>query len=338
MNIKERLDFSCAIFDPKGFLIANAPHVPVHLGSMSDAVQAVLNAQGMHNMYPGDVFALNDPYHGGTHIPDVTIITPVFTEEAHADFANKLANGSLSKERPPASDISTGGYSPIFFVASRGHHSEIGGITPGSMPPFSRNVMEEGILIDNFLLVDRGSFRLDETVTLFTNHKYPSRNVDQNLSDLRAQIAANEAGIRDLHKMVQEFGAPTVVAYMGHVQDNAEEAVRRVIDSLPAEGGTFTYEMDDDEDGKPWITITVSVDHKARTAIIDFTGTAPQQKTNFNAPTAIAQAAVLYVFRTLVKDPIPLNAGCLVPLTLIRECQPPPFNVLKLCVINNVLI
>jgi len=241
----------------------------------------------------------------------------VFSEDAHADYAKQLNDNTLPKERPPTVTAPTGGYLPLFFVASRGHHSEIGGITPGSMPPFSRNVTEEGIMIDNFLLVDRGMFRVDETIFLFTNHKYPSRNVDQNLSDLRAQIAANEAGIRELHRMVEEFGAQTVIAYMGHVQDNAEEAVRRVIDNLPADGGTFTYEMDDDEDGKPWVTITVSVDHATRTAVIDFTGTAPQQKTNFNAPTAIAYAAVLYVFRTLVKDPIPLNAGCLKPLNLI---------------------
>jgi len=325
VNIKERLDFSCAIFDPEGYLIANAPHVPVHLGSMSDAVRAVLEAQGVRNMYPGDVFALNDPYHGGTHIPDVTIITPVFTEKAHEHFAQLRASNALG-DRPAtkntddtlsSSTSSEEEFSPIFFVASRGHHSEIGGITPGSMPPFSRNVLEEGILIDNFLLVDRGVFRIKETIHLFSDHQYPSRNVDQNLSDLRAQIAANEAGIKELHKMVDEFGAQTVISYMGHVQDNAEEAVRRVIDSLPADGGSFTYEMDDDEDGKPWITIKVSIDHKTRSAVIDFTGTAPQQSTNFNAPTAISQAAVLYVFRTLVKDPIPLNAGCLKPLTLV---------------------
>jgi N-methylhydantoinase B/oxoprolinase/acetone carboxylase alpha subunit len=226
-----------------------------------------------------------------------------------------MANGTLSER--PALSTTPNTHVPLFFVASRGHHSEIGGITPGSMPPFSRNVLEEGILIDNFLLVDRGVFLEQNTIKLFSDHKYPSRNVDQNLSDLRAQIAANEAGIKELHKMVEEFGTDTVIAYMGHVQDNAEEAVRRVIDSLPAQGGSFTYEMDDDEDGKPWVTITVTIHHDTRSAVIDFTGTAPQQTTNFNAPTAISQAAVLYVFRTLVKDPIPLNAGCLKPLTLV---------------------
>ena len=203
----------------------------------------------------------------------------------------------------------------MFYVASRGHHSEIGGITPGSMPPFSRSIEEEGILVDNFKLVDQGTLREKETVELFSNHKYPSRNVDQNLSDLRAQIAANTAGIVELHKMTKQFGLDTVQAYMGHVQDNAEESVRRVIDAL--EDGEFTYEMDSDEDGTPFVKVKVTVDKENRNATIDFTGTANQQPTNFNAPKAIAIAAVIYVFRTLVNDRIPLNAGCLKPLNLI---------------------
>ena len=295
VNIKERLDFSCALFDPDGNLIANAPHVPVHLGSMSESVKSIID--GSNEMKPGDVFMTNAPYNGGTHIPDVTVITPVFKEE---DYTNGGNNADKK---------------PLFYVASRGHHSEIGGITPGSMPPFSRSIEEEGILVDNFKLVDQGTLREKETVELFSNHKYPSRNVDQNLSDLRAQIAANTAGIVELHKMTKQFGLDTVQAYMGHVQDNAEESVRRVIDAL--EDGEFTYEMDSDEDGTPFVKVKVTVDKENRNATIDFTGTANQQPTNFNAPKAIAIAAVIYVFRTLVNDRIPLNAGCLKPLNLI---------------------
>jgi len=293
VNIKERLDFSCALFDPDGNLIANAPHVPVHLGSMSESVKSIIG--GSNEMKPGDVFMTNAPYNGGTHIPDVTVITPVFKEEDYD------TDGIVGK--------------PLFYVASRGHHSEIGGITPGSMPPFSRSIEEEGILIDNFKLVDAGILLEKETVDLFNNHKYPSRNIDQNLSDLRAQIAANTAGIIELHKMTKQFGLDTVQAYMGHVQDNAEEAVRRVIDTLSE--GEFTYEMDGDEDGVPFVKVKVTVDKEKRNATIDFTGTADQQPTNFNAPKAIAIAAVIYVFRTLVNDRIPLNAGCLKPLNLI---------------------
>lgn len=294
VNIKERLDFSCALFDPDGNLIANAPHVPVHLGSMSEAVKAVIGPRE-GTMHPGDVFMLNAPYNGGTHIPDITVVTPVFGEDEDAAEASR----------------------PLFYVASRGHHSEVGGVTPGSMPPFSRHIEEEGILLDNVQLVDRGNF-LDESVRrIFLDHKYPSRNVEQNLSDLRAQIAANEAGIREMHKMVKEFGLDMVQTYMQHVQDNAEEAVRRVIADLPITTGSFTYPMDSDDDGSPSISVSIAVDKATRSAVIDFTGTARQQPSNFNAPTAIAQAAVIYVFRTLVKDSIPLNAGCLKPLKIV---------------------
>jgi len=297
VNIKERLDFSCALFDPEGSLIANAPHIPVHLGSMSESVKAIINGRE-GSMCVNDVYVTNAPYNGGTHIPDVTVITPVFSIEDH----QCARPGSAPKK-------------PLFYVASRGHHSEIGGITPGSMPPFSKTIVDEGILIDDFKLVDRGTFREEETRHLLTDHEYPSRNVDQNLSDLRAQIAANNAGIKELHKMVAAFGFDVVRAYMGHVQDNAEESIRRVIQTL--KDGEFVYAMDDDKEGKPFIKCKVTVDRLQRSAKIDFTGTARQQTTNFNAPKSIAQAAVIYVFRTLVNDRIPLNAGCLKPLNII---------------------
>eukprot|EP00037_Helgoeca_nana_P008587 m.76461 g.76461 ORF g.76461 m.76461 type:complete len:1300 (+) comp19036_c0_seq1:248-4147(+) len=296
VNIKERLDFSCALFDPNGNLIANAPHVPVHLGSMSECVKAIIAGRD-GTTCPGDVYVLNAPYNGGTHIPDITVVTPVFSEDDHRDLTHSSPR------------------TPLFWVASRGHHSEIGGITPGSMPPFSRSIEDEGILIDNFQLVDRGEFREKEVRALLVDHKYPSRNVEQNLSDLRAQIAANSAGLVEIHKAVNTYGLGVVQEYMKHVQDNAEEAVRRVITTL--KDGEFTYDMDSDEDGTPFVKIKVSVDHQERCATIDFTGTAKQQPTNFNAPKAIATAAVIYVFRTLVNDRIPLNAGCLKPLNII---------------------
>mmetsp|Transcript_17289 Transcript_17289/g.39833 ORF Transcript_17289/g.39833 Transcript_17289/m.39833 type:complete len:604 (+) Transcript_17289:2548-4359(+) len=338
VNIKERLDFSCALFDPEGSLIANAPHVPVHLGSMSEAVKATIaTSGGLGSMKPGDVFMLNAPYNGGTHIPDVTVITPVFSESLHratiSDHHPNLlleqaeAAGAAAEESPAkkakkgrtASGASgaSGGERPLFFVASRAHHSEIGGVTPGSMPPFSKSIEEEGVMFDGFLLIDGGTLREKETRELFLAHKYPSRNVDQNLSDLRAQVAANEVGVKELHKMVRDFTLGTVLSYMAHVQDNAEEAVRRVLDAMPAGPRSFAYDMDPDAEGQPRIQITVTVDKAQRSAVLDFTGTAKQQPTNFNAPTSIAQAAILYVFRTLVKDPIPLNAGCLKPLTIV---------------------
>ena len=309
VNIKERLDFSCALFDTEGNLIANAPHMPVHLGSMGESIKTVIQ-QNAGRMQPGNVYALNDPYHGGTHLPDITVITPVYLE---------------------------GSAEPTFYVGSRGHHADIGGTTPGSMPPFSTRIEEEGVQINNFLLVERGVLREAEMVALLSGHtvdgppldgdapsggsavreatsvgaKYPSRNPSQNMADLKAQIAANEKGVQELHKMTEQFGLSVVLAYMNHVQDNAEESVRRVITRL--KDGQFTLPLDNGAQ----IQVAIRVNREARSAEIDFTGTSPQQTNNFNAPTAVCMAAVLYVFRTLVDDDIPLNAGCLKPLTVI---------------------
>ncbi|MDQ7246076.1 hydantoinase B/oxoprolinase family protein [Dongia sedimenti] len=282
VNIKERLDFSCALFDQQGRLIANAPHMPVHLGSMGESVETVIAANP--NMNPGDVYVLNAPYHGGTHLPDITVVTPVFDEA---------------------------GSSILFYVASRGHHADVGGITPGSMPPDSRTVEEEGVLIDNVKLVDRGTFREPEMRALLGSGKYPARNIDQNIADLAAQVAANEKGVQELRRMVKDFGLTVVHAYMDHVRANAAEQVRRVIDRL--KDGAFTYEMDDGAK----IAVAVTVDHRNRRARVDFTGTSPQLANNFNAPSAVAKAAVLYVFRTLIDDEIPMNAGCLEPLDIV---------------------
>ncbi len=283
VNIKERLDFSCALFDAEGNLIANAPHMPVHLGSMGESIQTVIRLNA-GRMGPGDVYVLNAPYNGGTHLPDITVITPVF------DAA---------------------GTRILFYVGARGHHADVGGITPGSMPPDSRTVEEEGVLIDNFLLVERGTLREAETVALLSSGRYPARNVAQNMADLRAMIAANEKGAQELRRMVAHFGLDVVHAYMRHVQDNAEEAVRRVIGVLRP--GEFTYEMD----CGGVIRVRIAIDRAAQRATIDFTGTSAQQPNNYNAPAAVCMAAVLYVFRTLVDDDIPLNAGCLKPLEVI---------------------
>ncbi|MFA3836696.1 hydantoinase B/oxoprolinase family protein [Streptomyces aureus] len=283
VNIKERLDFSCALFDPDGSLVANAPHIPVHLGSMGTSVKEVIRRRGTR-MRPGDAYAVNDPYHGGTHLPDVTVITPVFDTE---------------------------GERILFYVASRGHHAEIGGIAPGSMPAGSRTIEEEGILFDNWLLVEGGRFRETETLGLLTGGPYPSRNPRTNLADLRAQIAANQKGVDEVARMIDHFGLDVVQAYMKHVQDNAEEAVRRVVDAL--QDGEFAYETD----SGAVIRVRVTVDREQRSATVDFTGTSPQLATNFNAPFAVVNAAVLYVFRTLVDDDIPLNDGCLRPLRIV---------------------
>ncbi|MBV7534607.1 hydantoinase B/oxoprolinase family protein [Duganella sp. sic0402] len=283
VNIKERLDFSCAIFDADGNLIANAPHMPVHLGSMGESIKTVMH-ENAGRMRAGDVFMLNDPYNGGTHLPDVTVITPVF-DQAGARI--------------------------LFYVGSRGHHADIGGTTPGSMPPDSRVIEEEGVLINNFKLVDGGQLREAETRALLAGAQHPARNPDQNLADLRAQIAANQKGVDELHKMVAHFGLDVVQAYMGHVQDNAEEAVRRVISAL--QDGGFTLPLDNGAQ----IQVAVRVDHASRSAEIDFGGTSAQLDNNFNAPSAVCMAAVLYVFRTLVDDEIPLNAGCLKPLKVL---------------------
>lgn len=283
VNIKERLDFSCALFDGDGRLIANAPHMPVHLGSMGETVAAIIAAR-RGSIRPGEVFAHNAPYNGGTHLPDITVVTPVFDAD---------------------------GRELLFYVAARGHHADIGGISPGSMPPDSRNVGEEGVLIDNFTLVEGGRFREAELRSLLGSGDWPVRNPEQNIADLKAQIAANEKGAAELRRMVDHYGLDVVRAYMGHVQDNAEEAVRRVIVGL--RDGAFAVDMDDG--GR--IEVRVEIDRAARRARIDFTGSSPVRPTNFNAPASVCRAAVLYVLRTLVDDHIPMNEGCLKPVDLI---------------------
>ena len=301
VNIKERLDFSCALFDAEGNLIANAPHMPVHLGSMGESIKTVIR-ENAGRMAPGDVYVLNDPYHGGTHLPDVTVITPVYLETPSPQPSPAGGRGS----GPDGHDLR-----PMFYVGSRGHHADIGGTTPGSMPPFSTRIEEEGVQIDNVKLVDRGVLQEAEILALLASGRYPSRNPEQNLADLKAQVAANEKGVQELRKMVAHFGLEMVQAYMRHVQDNAEESVRRVITRL--KDGQFTLPLDNGAQ----IQVAIRVDAAGRSAEIDFTGTSAQQTNNFNAPTAVCMAAVLYVFRTLVDDDIPLNAGCLKPLKVI---------------------
>ncbi|SHF21737.1 5-oxoprolinase (ATP-hydrolysing) [Kaistia soli DSM 19436] len=283
VNIKERLDFSCAVFDSAGRLVANAPHMPVHLGSMDRSVETII-AQNEGMMRPGDVYALNAPYNGGTHLPDITVVTPVFADD---------------------------GETILFFVASRGHHADVGGSAPGSMTPLATTVDEEGVLIDNLKLVDRGHFREAELVELLTSHPFPVRNVVQNVADLKAQIAANEKGVQELARMVGHFGLETVTAYMGHVQDNAAESVRRVLGAL--KDSDFTVETDQGA----VIKVKITVDREKREATVDFTGTSPQQATNFNAPEPVTRAAVLYAFRVMVEGDIPMNAGCLRPIRII---------------------
>jgi 5-oxoprolinase (ATP-hydrolysing) len=283
VNIKERLDFSCAIFAADSSLVANAPHMPVHLGSMDRAVETIIR-ENMDAISPGDVYAINAPYNGGTHLPDITVCTPVFDEENR--------------------DI-------LFWVASRGHHADVGGISPGSMSPNATTIEEEGVYLDNFKLVDRGRFCEHEILAALTGAKYPARNPLQNINDIKAQIAANEKGVHELRKMVAQFSLPVVKAYMQHVQDNAAESVRRVIDRL--HDSEFSYEMDQ----RTVIKVRITVDKAKREATVDFTGTSPQQPTNFNAPEPVARAAVLYVFRVMVDDDIPMNAGCLRPINII---------------------
>ncbi len=283
VNIKERLDFSCAVFDGAGGLIANAPHIPVHLGSMGESIASLIQAKGIQ-LQPGDVYVMNNPYNGGTHLPDITVITPVFLE---------------------------GTTTPTFYVAARGHHADLGGITPGSMPPHSQQIEQEGILIDHLQLVDRGVFQTTAISNVLSSGPYPVRNLAQNLADLKAQVAANQKGVQELQKMVNQFGLATVKAYMQFVQDNAEESVRRAIDAL--RDGQFVYPMDNGRQ----IVVQIRIDAAHREATIDFTGTSPQSSSNFNAPLSVVKAAVIYVFRTLVDDDIPLNAGCLKPLHLI---------------------
>ena len=286
VNIKERLDFSCAVFDASGALVANAPHMPVHLGSMDRSVETIIRLNA-GNVRPGDVFALNAPYNGGTHLPDITVVTPVFEESA---------------DRPRI----------LFWVASRGHHADIGGIAPGSMTPLATTVDEEGVLFDNFVLVSQGRFCEAELLAMLTDHPYPARNPQQNVADLKAQIAANEKGVAELRKMVVHFGLPVVEAYMGHVQDNAAESVRRVLERLP-DSSEYEYPTDTGQ----VIRVKITVDRAARQAKVDFTGTSPVMKNNFNAPEPVARAAVLYAFRVMVEDQIPMNAGCLRPIDIV---------------------
>jgi 5-oxoprolinase (ATP-hydrolysing) len=292
VNIKERLDFSCALFDRAGGLIANAPHIPVHLGSMGDSIRTIIEARGPgedgaprdgRGMRPGDVYVLNAPYRGGTHLPDITVIMPVFVE---------------------------GDAAPAWYVAARGHHADIGGIAPGSMPPDSRDVHEEGVLIDNVLLVDEGRFLEAELRALLGSGRWPARNPDRNIADLKAQVAACARGANELRRVAAEQGRAAIDAYMGHVMAYAEEAVRRLIGRL--RDGAFSYEMDNGAQ----VTVSIRVDRTARTAEVDFAGTSDQQPNNFNAPYSICRAATLYVFRTLLDDPIPLNDGCMRPITL----------------------
>ncbi|RAZ88144.1 5-oxoprolinase [Mesorhizobium hawassense] len=284
VNIKERLDFSCAVFDRHGALVANAPHMPVHLGSMDRSVETIIRLNS-GDIHPGDVFALNAPYNGGTHLPDITVVTPVF------DDARKEI---------------------LFWAASRGHHADVGGTAPGSMTPLATTVDEEGVLFDNFRIVDRGRFREKELETLLTDHPYPARNPVQNVADLKAQIAANEKGVAELRKMVAHFGLDVVEAYMGHVQDNAAESVRRVIERLP-DSAAYEYPTDTGQ----VIKVKITVDRQKREATVDFTGTSKVEKNNFNAPEPVARAAVLYAFRVMVEDMIPMNAGCLRPINIV---------------------
>ena len=283
VNIKERLDFSCAVFADDGTLVANAPHLPVHLGSMDRAVETIIR-ENKGRIRPGDIYAINAPYNGGTHLPDITVCTPVFDDKKRAI---------------------------LFWVASRGHHADVGGISPGSMSPNATTIEQEGVYIDNFKLVDRGRFRETELRALLTGARYPARNPIQNINDMKAQIAANEKGAAELRKMVQHFTLPVVEAYMQHVQDNAAESVKRVLDRLP--DSEFSYEMDQGT----VIKVKLTIDKARREATVDFTGSSEQQPTNFNAPEPVARAAVLYVFRVMVDDEIPMNAGCLRPIKLV---------------------
>ncbi len=283
VNIKERLDFSCAVFDATGALVANAPHLPVHLGSMDRSVETIIRERGAE-MRPGDAYMLNAPYNGGTHLPDITVVTPVFDDA---------------------------GARVLFYVASRGHHEDIGGLTPGSMTPRATIIGEEGVYIDNVRLVDGGRFLEQETRALLTSATYPARRPDKNIADLKAQVAANAKGEAELRRMVMHFGHDVVQAYMHHVQDNAEEAVRRLLSRL--DDGHFRVETDQGAA----VEVHISIDRAKRTAKVDFTGTSAQQPNNFNAPEPVTRAAVLYTFRVMVDEPIPMNAGCLKPIEIV---------------------
>ncbi|MGI9598321.1 MAG: hydantoinase B/oxoprolinase family protein, partial [Acidimicrobiales bacterium] len=289
VNIKERLDFSCAVFDPDGDLVANAPHMPVHLGSMSESIKSTIARNP--DMKRGDVIVMNAPYEGGTHLPDITVIKPVFDDVPAADRASDS--------------------SPIFYVASRGHHADIGGSVPGSAPCDSTTIEQEGVLLDNVLLVEHDRFQDDTIRAELSGGRYPARNPEQNIADLKAQVAACEKGTAELRRVIDYYGLDVVHAYMDHVKDNAEESVRRVIEALS--DSSFTYVTDDGSQ----VAVTITVDRHDRSAVVDFTGTSGTHPGNFNAPPAVAFAAVLYVFRCLVRDNIPLNAGCMKPLKLV---------------------
>jgi len=333
VNIKERLDFSCAVFDAEGQLVANAPHMPVHLGSMDKSVETIVK-QRAGTMQPGDVYMLNAPYNGGTHLPDITVITPVFagggllspspsrggvrgggqSTPAHPSSDSRL--GITPPPTPPhqgegsRSDMTTSQPEILFYVASRGHHEDIGGLTPGSMTPRATHIDEEGVYIDNFKLVDRGRFLEAETHAMLAGAKYPARRPDKNIADLKAHVAANAKGVTELEKMVAHFGLDVVKAYMGHVQDNAEESVRRLLTRL--KDGHFRVEMDQGTH----VDVRITIDKAARSAVVDFTGSSPAQANNFNAPAPVTRAATLYVFRVMVDENIPMNAGCMKPITL----------------------
>jgi 5-oxoprolinase (ATP-hydrolysing) len=296
VNIKERLDFSCAVFNSDGELVANAPHMPVHLGSMDRSVETIIQLN-KGDIHPGDIFALNAPYNGGTHLPDITVCTPVFARAGEASTGEDALDDDPNKI--------------LFWVAARGHHADVGGTAPGSMTPRATSVEQEGVLIDNFRLVERGHFREAELIEVLTNHPYPVRNVNQNLADLRAQIAANEKGVMELRRIIDHFGLDVVHAYMGHVQDNAAESVRRVIALLP--DSEFAVETDQGAT----IRVRITVDREKREATVDFTGTSQEQTTNFNAPEPVTRAAVLYCFRVMVESNIPMNAGCLRPIHIV---------------------
>ncbi|MGZ8388947.1 MAG: hydantoinase B/oxoprolinase family protein, partial [Rhodoplanes sp.] len=337
VNIKERLDFSCAVFAADGALVANAPHMPVHLGSMDRAVETIIR-ENAGRIAPGDVYAINAPYNGGTHLPDITVCTPVFALPNPPSLAGEVGarrapgggplaapaaptpnpspQGGGEQAAPSAASKAIASSSPgepriLFWVASRGHHADVGGISPGSMSPHARTIAEEGVYIDNFKLIERGHFREQALYDLLTKAQYPARNPLQNVNDLKAQIAANEKGAQEMRRMVEQFTLPVVEAYMRHVQDNAAESVRRVIDRL--HDSEFTYAMDQGTA----IKVRIAVDKEKREATVDFTGTSPQQPDNFNAPEPVARAAVLYVFRVMVDDDIPMNGGCLRPIRIV---------------------
>jgi len=311
VNIKERLDFSCAVFSADGSLVANAPHMPVHLGSMDRSVETIIKLNA-GRIRPGDVFVLNAPYNGGTHLPDITVVTPVFSEPAeNLQASEERAAPDGARPRSEGGEATDSVSYILFWVASRGHHADVGGMAPGSATPRATHVDEEGVLIDNFLLVDRGIIREKEMIEVLTDHPWPARNPAQNMADMRAQIAANEKGVAELRKMVAHFGLDTVKAYMRHVQDNAEESVRRVIDALS--DCEYAYATDTGQT----IRVKITVDRDRREATVDFSGTSPAEKNNFNAPEPVARAAVLYVFRLMVEAPIPMNAGCLKPIRIV---------------------